>query len=173
VSGLARDPDPASGPVPVPDAAAMRDLGARLAAYLTAGDLVVLSGELGAGKTTLVQGLATGLGVTGPVTSPTFVLARTHHPARPGGPPLVHVDAYRLGSLAEVEDLDLDATLAEAVTVVEWGAGKVEGLSADRLEVEIHRPTGGDAGETRWVRWRGVGPRWAAGVPDPGQPAAR
>src|SRR5438094_5053580 len=101
----------------------MRDLGRRLAALLRAGDLVILVGGLGAGKTTLAQGIGAGLGVRGPVLSPTFVIARVH---RDGRIPLVHVDAYRLGSVAEVDDLDLDATLDESATVVEWGAGVVE-----------------------------------------------
>ena len=95
---------------------------------------MLLSGELGAGKTTLARGLGAGLGVRGDVTSPTFVIARVH-PSLTGGPALVHVDAYRLGGLAEVDDLDLDASLDESVTVVEWGEGKVEGLAEDRLEV--------------------------------------
>src|ERR1700704_5729814 len=103
----------------------MRALGRRLAAVLRPGDLVILAGPLGAGKTTLVQGIGTGLGVRGPVTSPTFVIARVH-PSLVGGPSLVHVDAYRLGDALEVDDLDLDASLAESVTVVEWGEGKVE-----------------------------------------------
>jgi len=144
-------------------------LGRRLGALLRAGDLVVLSGDLGAGKTTLTQGLADGLGVRGPVTSPTFVIARVH-PSLGGGPPLVHVDAYRLGSLAEVEDLDLDASAGEAVTVVEWGAGLVEDLAGDRLEVDLQRPHGaGDAAthpdevpvEPRRVSLRAHGARWA------------
>src|SRR4051794_3460047 len=92
----------------IPTAAAMRDLGVRLAASLRAGDLLVLSGDLGAGKTTLTQGIGAGLRVRGPVTSPTFVIARVH-PSLCGGPPLVHVDAYRLGGFAELDDLDLDA----------------------------------------------------------------
>jgi tRNA threonylcarbamoyladenosine biosynthesis protein TsaE len=138
----------------------MRELGRQLAGVLRAGDLVVLGGDLGAGKTTLTQGLGVGLGVRGDVTSPTFVLARIHR----GPVDLVHVDAYRLGSLAEVDGLDLDASLDESVTVVEWGGGKVEGLSADRLEVDVHRPAGEGTGETRTVTLRGVGPRWA-GVP--------
>jgi len=145
-------------------------LGRRLGALLRAGDLVVLSGDLGAGKTTLTQGLADGLGVRGPVTSPTFVIARVH-PSLTGGPPLVHVDAYRLGSLAEVEDLDLDASAGEAVTVVEWGTGLVEDLAGDRLEVDLQRPHGaGAAGshpdevpvEPRRVSLRPCGPRWAS-----------
>ncbi|MEV5711033.1 tRNA (adenosine(37)-N6)-threonylcarbamoyltransferase complex ATPase subunit type 1 TsaE [Actinoallomurus sp. NPDC052274] len=132
----------------------MRELGRRLAAALRAGDLVVLSGPLGAGKTTLTQGLGDGLKVRGPITSPTFVIARVH-PSLAGGPALVHVDAYRLGGLDEVDDLDLD--LQDAVTVVEWGEGMVEELSEDRLEVMIER---GDT-EERTVRITGVGARWA------------
>src|SRR4029078_11058345 len=100
----------------------MRDLGRRLAPLLRAGDLVIVAGGLGAGKTTLTQGIGAGLGVRGPVTSPTFVIARVH-PSRVGGPPLVHVDAYRLGGALELDDLDLDADVADSVTVVEWGHG--------------------------------------------------
>ncbi|GGO06566.1 tRNA threonylcarbamoyladenosine biosynthesis protein TsaE [Microbispora rosea subsp. aerata] len=134
-----------------------RALGARLAALLGPGDLVVLSGPLGAGKTTLVQGIAEGLKVRGPVTSPTFVIARVH-PSLCGGPALVHVDAYRLGGTLEVDDLDLDASLEESVTVVEWGEGLVEGLSEDRLEIHVDR---GAEGEERRVRVTGVGSRWS------------
>jgi tRNA threonylcarbamoyladenosine biosynthesis protein TsaE len=132
----------------------MRELGRRLAGILRAGDLVVLSGPLGAGKTTLAQGVGDGLGVRGPITSPTFVIARVH-PALAGGPPLVHADAYRLGGIDEVDDLDLDTE--DAVTLVEWGEGLVEGLSEDRLEITIER------GETeeRSVTLTGVGARWA------------
>lgn len=114
----------------------MRALGQRLAPALRAGDLVVLVGRLGAGKTVLVQGIAAGLGVTSPVVSPTFVIARVHPEGRL---PLVHVDAYRLGSIAEVDDLDLDAALSDSVTVVEWGEGLVEHLVDSRLEVRIDR----------------------------------
>ncbi|MCT9928651.1 tRNA (adenosine(37)-N6)-threonylcarbamoyltransferase complex ATPase subunit type 1 TsaE [Planotetraspora sp. A-T 1434] len=135
----------------------MRALGAGVATLLRAGDLVVLSGPLGAGKTTLVQGIAEGLKVRGPITSPTFVIARVH-PSLSGGPALVHADAYRLGGFLEVDDLDLDASLDESVTVVEWGEGLVEGLSEDRLEIHIER---GDEGERRLVRLHGVGPRWS------------
>jgi tRNA threonylcarbamoyladenosine biosynthesis protein TsaE len=146
--------------VVLPTAADTAALGRRLAGLLRAGDLVLLSGDLGAGKTTLTRGLGQALGVRGEVTSPTFVIARVH-PALGDGPPLVHVDAYRLGSLAEVDDLDLDATLDESVTVVEWGTGKVEGLSEDRLEIVLHR--GSDsADETRTATLRPVGPRWSA-----------
>lgn len=144
-----------------------RALGAALARLLRAGDLVVLTGELGAGKTTLTQGLAEGLGVRGPVTSPTFVLSRVH-PSLRGGPALVHVDAYRLGAPAEVDDLDLDASLPDAVTVVEWGAGLVEQLSADRLEVRLRRPAVEGDGEEREVELRAVGSRWD-GVGLPGE----
>jgi tRNA threonylcarbamoyladenosine biosynthesis protein TsaE len=136
---------------------AMRDLGERLAAQLEAGDLVVLSGRLGAGKTTFAQGIGRGLGVAGDVLSPTFVIARAH---RGGRVPFVHVDAYRLASIDEVDDLDLDATLEESVTVVEWGEGLVEGLSGERLDVVIERPSD-DADETRSVQISGVGARWA------------
>jgi tRNA threonylcarbamoyladenosine biosynthesis protein TsaE len=141
-----------------------RRFGRRLATLLRAGDLVLLSGALGAGKTTLTQGIGDGLGVRGPVTSPTFVIARVHPPLG-DGPPLVHVDAYRLGGLAEVDDLDLDASLDESVTVVEWGEGKVEDLSDDRLEVGLQRSdglVGGDysADESRTVSVRPFGRRW-------------
>jgi tRNA threonylcarbamoyladenosine biosynthesis protein TsaE len=150
--------------VQVQTAAAMRDLGRRLAGVLRAGDLVLLEGPLGAGKTTLVQGLGEGLGVRGRVTSPTFVIARVH-PSLTGGPALVHADAYRLASPAEVDDLDLDASLAASVTVVEWGGGLAEGLAADRLEIAIDRPRAARSGasegdEPRTVRIAGIGPRW-------------
>lgn len=137
----------------------MRGLGEELAALLRPGDLAVLSGPLGAGKTTLVQGIAEGLKVRGPITSPTFVIARVH-PSLSGGPALVHADAYRLGGDLEVDDLDLDASLEESVTVVEWGEGLVEGLADDRLEILIGRGASGEPGEERTVTLRGVGPRW-------------
>ncbi|HYB14194.1 MAG TPA: tRNA (adenosine(37)-N6)-threonylcarbamoyltransferase complex ATPase subunit type 1 TsaE [Streptosporangiaceae bacterium] len=140
-------------------AAAMRDLGRELAALLRAGDVVILTGPLGAGKTTLVQGIGEGLAVRGPVTSPTFVIARVHRPLAGSGPSLVHADAYRLGSIAEVDDLDLDADAASAVTVVEWGEGLAEGLAEDRLEISIE-PAGD--GEARTVRLAGRGARWNA-----------
>ena len=149
----------------------MRAVGARIARWLVPGDLVVLSGGLGAGKTTLTQGLAEGLGVRGPVTSPTFVIARVH-PSLVGGPALVHVDAYRLGSLDEVDDLDLDASLEDSVTVVEWGEGQVEALAESRLEVALTIDPAasadpGTAAERRLVRVRGVGARWAGGLRRP------
>ena len=124
----------------VADAEAMRRLATDVAKRCRAGDVVVLSGPLGAGKTTFTQGLAVGLGVAGPVTSPTFVIARVHR-STVGGPDLVHVDAYRLGGLAELEDLDLDASLAESVTVVEWGEGLAETLSPEVVRVQIERDT--------------------------------
>jgi tRNA threonylcarbamoyladenosine biosynthesis protein TsaE len=135
----------------------MRDLGRRLAALLRAGDLVILAGPLGAGKTTLVQGIGAGLGVRGPVTSPTFVIARVHPPLAGGGPALVHADAYRLGSFGEVDDLDLDTDAGSAVTVVEWGTGLAEPLAEDRLEISIEPDTDGDV---RTVRINGRGARW-------------
>ncbi|KRV47169.1 tRNA threonylcarbamoyladenosine biosynthesis protein TsaE [Wenjunlia vitaminophila] len=147
----------------------MRELGRRLAAALRPGDLVLLTGALGAGKTTLTRGVGEGLGVRGAVTSPTFVIARVH-PSTVGGPPLVHVDAYRLGGgLDEMEDLDLDVSLPESVVVVEWGEGRVEELSQDYLQVVIERTTGGagteapdaEPDEDRAVTLRGVGARWA------------
>lgn len=144
----------------VPTADDMHALGRRLAALLRAGDLVVLSGDLGAGKTTLTQGLGAGLDVRGAVTSPTFVIARVH-PSTSAGPPLVHVDAYRLGGFAEVDDLDLDASAEESVTVVEWGEGKVEELAESRLEVQIRR-SADEADERRWVMLRARGCRWSA-----------
>jgi len=120
----------------VPTAEQMRALGRRLAGLLRAGDLVLLSGPLGAGKTTLTQGIGAGLGVRGAVTSPTFVIARVH-PNLSAGPDLVHADAYRLGSRAEVDDLDLDTDLATAITVVEWGEGLAEDLAPSFLSVRI------------------------------------
>jgi tRNA threonylcarbamoyladenosine biosynthesis protein TsaE len=143
----------------VATAVEMRDLGRRLAKLLRAGDLVILAGPLGAGKTTLVQGIGEGLGVRGPVTSPTFVIARVHPPVSGSGPSLVHADAYRLGSISEVDDLDLDADATTAVTVVEWGSGLAEGLAEDRLEISIEPDLDGDA---RTVRLNGHGPRWHA-----------
>ena len=168
-------------------------LAAGLGAQLQAGDLLVLTGELGAGKTTFTQGLGEGLGVRAGIISPTFVLVRIHpnlpHGPRPGGPDLVHVDAYRLGSASEIDDIDLENTLDSAVTVVEWGRGRVEHLSESRLEVDLLRSLGGgthapvadgpaaagpertqdpevldfdtdDDDEPRTIVIRGFGPRW-------------
>ena len=151
----------------------MHELGLELARSLRAGDVLVLTGPLGAGKTTLTRGIGEGLNVRGPVTSPTFVLARTH-PSLDGGTPLVHVDAYRLTNALELDDLDID--FARSITVVEWGRGFVEGLTDSWLDVEIERPQGAeprlDANldadsdddatvETRTVTITGHGQRWA------------
>ena len=144
-----------------------RDLGARLAGIARAGDLILLTGPLGAGKTALTQGIGAGLAVTGAVTSPTFVISRVH---RGGRLPLVHVDAYRLGGRLELDDLDLDASVEDSLTVVEWGEGVAEQLSDGYLEVHLDRvdeetdvrvahliPRGGD-----WPdRLRDLGPEWA------------
>jgi tRNA threonylcarbamoyladenosine biosynthesis protein TsaE len=139
----------------IESAQAMADLGTRLADRLRAGDVVVLSGELGAGKTTLVQGIARGLGISDRVTSPTFVIARVYR--REGGPSLVHADAYRLGSSLELEDIDVDAELDSAITIVEWGRGKIEALAPERLE--LHIDVLGD--DSRMVSAEAVGSRWA------------
>lgn len=171
-----------TGPVhlTITDPDAMEKLGARIAAGLTAGDIVLLTGELGAGKTTLTRGLGAALDVRGAVTSPTFVLARTH--PRRDGAPLVHVDAYRLTDARELDDLDLD--FAASITVVEWGAGLLEHLVDEWLAVTIERPRGADGQEgdsaqldpsqepaeavdpgepvePRSVTVEGFGPRWA------------
>lgn len=157
-------------------------LGAALAEVLRAGDLLVLTGELGAGKTTFTQGLGEGLGVREGIISPTFVLVRIHpnlpDGPNPGGPDLVHVDAYRLGSASEIDDIDLENTMDSSVTVVEWGRDRVEHLSESRLEVELHRTIGNgivggpqgtdgvldfeaeDDDEPRTIIIRGFGPRW-------------
>jgi tRNA threonylcarbamoyladenosine biosynthesis protein TsaE len=132
-----------------------RAFGEHLAERLGPGDLVILTGHLGAGKTTLTQGIGAGLGIRGVITSPTFVIARVH-PSLGDGPDLVHVDAYRLGGTAELDDLDLDTDVDEAVTVVEWGEGLAESLSNDRLELSL-KLTGDDE---RTVTLTPVGPRW-------------
>ena len=148
----------------VPTADAMRALGAEVGAACAGGDVIVLSGDLGAGKTTFTQGLAGGLGIVEPVTSPTFVIARVH-PSPTGGPDLVHVDAYRLGSSVELDDLDLDADLERSVVVVEWGSGVAEGLSASRLDIVIKRPAADDD-ETRSVAISAHGERWTRALQD-------
>ena len=150
-----------------------RSFGRALASLLRAGDLVVLTGDLGAGKTTLTQGLAEGLGVRGPATSPTFVIARVH-PSLVGGPDLVHADAYRLSGLDELDDLDLDASLGDSVTVVEWGHGLAEELTDDRLEVVLVADPGTEA---RTVTVTAHGRRWddvdLAALTHPGAGAVR
>lgn len=165
----------------------MHEVGVRLGRMLTAGDLLILTGPLGAGKTTLTRGIGEGLGVRGPVQSPTFVIARTH-PSLVGGAPLVHVDAYRLANSDELEDLDLD--FEASVVVAEWGAGVLE-PTGSWIEIEIQRPTGAGqdpdpaaelteaaAGptatpvddwsealvEARRMTLTGHGPRWAEGI---------
>ncbi len=142
----------------VPTADDMRALGAKMARLLRAGDFVLTSGDLGAGKTTFTQGLGEGLDVEGPVISPTFVISRIHA-ARGQGPDLVHVDAYRLGDWAEVEDLDLDESFPTSVTLVEWGETIAESLSDDRIEISIIRSNDPED-ETRTVEFAGVGQRW-------------
>ena len=168
-------------------------LAGKLAELLRAGDLIILSGELGAGKTTFTQGLGRSLGVREGIISPTFVLVRIH-PNRPdgpnpGGPDLVHVDAYRLGTPGEIDDIDLENTMESSVTVVEWGVGRVEHLAASRLEIDLVRAVGAslpaaraepffaetglaetdfsasfdadeDDDEPRTLRLNTVGPRW-------------
>jgi tRNA threonylcarbamoyladenosine biosynthesis protein TsaE len=145
------------------DASATRELGRSLTEVLAPGDLVILVGDLGAGKTTLAQGIGAGLGVEGTVASPTFIIARAHRPA-PGRPALIHVDAYRLGSLAELDDLDLDESIDDAVTVVEWGAGIAEVLAESHLVITLERERGGAMGDpeagVRTATLEGHGPRW-------------
>ena len=145
--------------VAAPAAGDTRDVGRRMAKLLRAGDMLILSGDLGAGKTTFTQGLGEGLGVRGNITSPTFVIARVH-PSLSDGPALVHADAYRLGDSAELDDLDLDASLDDAVTVVEWGTGLAEALTEDRLEVRITRATGTSPSDARSIELNPVGARW-------------
>jgi len=128
--------DPLVGVHEITSPADMEALGRRMGGMLRAGDLVVLTGPLGAGKTTLTRGIGAGLGIRGPVQSPTFVIARTH-PSLVGGAPLVHVDAYRLGTAAELDDLDVD--LDGSVVVVEWGRGMVDGIVDRWWEVELDR----------------------------------
>ncbi|WP_309108196.1 tRNA (adenosine(37)-N6)-threonylcarbamoyltransferase complex ATPase subunit type 1 TsaE [Arthrobacter sp.] len=179
------------------------ELAAAIGSVLEAGDLLVLTGELGAGKTTFTQGLGEGLGVRAGIISPTFVLVRIHpnlsEGPRPGGPDLVHVDAYRLESASEIDDIDLENTMDSSVTVVEWGRERVEHLSDSRLEVELYRRLGSaglpsvsyspespehaspeqaavldfapeDDDEPRTIVIRGFGPRWARQPSWPGIP---
>ncbi|MDO4665265.1 MAG: tRNA (adenosine(37)-N6)-threonylcarbamoyltransferase complex ATPase subunit type 1 TsaE [Actinomycetaceae bacterium] len=126
----------------VKNAAETKALGRALARYVRAGDLVMLNGNLGAGKTTFTQGLGAGMNVRGQVSSPTFIVARVHPPLQEGGVPLIHADAYRITDTTDLETLDLESSLDQAVTVIEWGEGKTEGLSEDRLEIFVKRPEG-------------------------------
>ncbi|MGQ4576289.1 tRNA (adenosine(37)-N6)-threonylcarbamoyltransferase complex ATPase subunit type 1 TsaE [Dermabacteraceae bacterium P7006] len=143
-----------------------RDVARALAGVLRPGDMLVLDGALGAGKTTFTQGLGEALGVRGPVASPTFVIARVH-PSLVGGSELVHVDAYRLQGGFEIDDLDLDADMDRAVTVVEWGRDRVEHLADSHLLVQLDRSVSEAPGETdsldeeRSITLAGHGPRWA------------
>jgi tRNA threonylcarbamoyladenosine biosynthesis protein TsaE len=144
-----------SSSIELPEADDTRMAGEGLGKLLAPGDLLLLTGELGAGKTTLAQGIGAGLGIRGPVTSPTYVIARVH-PSMIGGPALVHVDAYRLGDAAELDDLDLDTDLDEAVTLVEWGSGLAETLATSRLEIRLERAED----DVRTMTLTPVGPRW-------------
>jgi tRNA threonylcarbamoyladenosine biosynthesis protein TsaE len=149
--------DRSAGTAELPTAEDTKALGARLGALLRAGDVVVLSGPLGAGKTVLAKGIAEAMDVDGPVTSPTFVLARVHRARQPGAPAMVHVDMYRLldhpgtDLLGELDSLDLDTDLADAVVVVEWGEGIVERLSERHLDIRLER---GSDTEVRTAIWR-------------------
>ncbi len=149
--------------IKVPTSGAMVRLGERLAQLLERGDVILSAGDLGAGKTTLTQGIGRGLGSEGPIISPTFVLSRIH-PSSIGRPTLMHVDAYRLSTATELDDLDLDATVADSITVVEWGRGIAEGLAEDRLEIDIWTSpadfSAADDDSERVVTIRAVGTRW-------------
>ncbi|EHB58359.1 Uncharacterized protein family UPF0079, ATPase [Mycolicibacterium rhodesiae JS60] len=145
-----------SGTIELPTVEDTIALGERLGRQLRAGDVVVLSGPLGAGKTALTKGIALGMDAEGPVTSPTFVLARVHRARRPGQPELVHVDVYRLlehtgaDLLAELDSLDLDADLDDAVVVVEWGEGLAERLSQNHLDITLTRDADSDVRTATW-----------------------
>jgi tRNA threonylcarbamoyladenosine biosynthesis protein TsaE len=149
--------------IKVPTSEAMLRLGERLAALLQHGDVILAAGDLGAGKTTLTQGIGHGLGSEGPIISPTFVLSRIH-PSGIGRPSLIHVDAYRLSTATELDDLDLDATVADSITVVEWGQGIAENLSEDRLEIDIWTSEADSSATSddseRVVTFRPIGARW-------------
>ena len=134
----------------LPDVADTENLGRELAASLSAGDLVILDGPLGAGKTALARGIGAGLGVSGRVSSPTFIIAREHRPGSPDRPGMVHVDAYRLGGLEDLDALDLDTELTDAVVVVEWGEGVVERLTDRHLLVRLRRDDDSDIRRAQW-----------------------
>ena len=155
----------------VPTSEAMVELGRRIGSLLRAGDLVILDGQLGAGKTTFSRGVGDALGIRGPVTSPTFVISRVH-PSLVGGPAMVHVDAYRLAALDDIDTLDLDESLEEAVTIVEWGTDRVERIADSWLTVHLERSAGLDSAdsnysddrrdEIREVRITAHGPAWVS-----------
>lgn len=138
----------------LPEVTDTEALGRELGTLLRAGDLVILDGPLGAGKTALARGIAAGLGVQGRVSSPTFIIAREHRAGSPDGPGMIHVDAYRLGGLEELDALDLDTDLEAAVVVVEWGEGVVERLADRHLLVRLRRDPDTDVrhAEWEWVR---------------------
>lgn len=159
--------DEGAGTATLPTEADTVALGSRLGARLRAGDVVVLTGPLGAGKTVLAKGIAAAMDVDGPVTSPSYVLARVHPPRRPGTPTMIHVDMYRLldhthdqgaDLLGELDSLDLDSDLDDAVVVVEWGEGLVERLAERHLDIRLERVTHSDVRIATW-RWadRGAG----------------
>lgn len=145
-----------SGAAELPTLEDTISLGIRLGEELRAGDVVVLSGPLGAGKTALAKGIAIGMDVDGPVTSPTFVLARVHRPRQHGDPAMIHVDIYRLldddraDLLAELDSLDLDTDLEDAVVVVEWGEGLAERLSDNHLDVTLARRPDSEIRTATW-----------------------
>ncbi len=134
----------------LPEVGDTEALGRELADVLAAGDLVILDGPLGAGKTALARGIAAGLGVAGRVSSPTFIIAREHRPGRPGRPGMIHVDAYRLGGLEELDALDLDTDLADSVVVVEWGEGVAERLTDRHLVVRLRRQPDSEVRRAEW-----------------------
>ncbi|NDK89057.1 tRNA (adenosine(37)-N6)-threonylcarbamoyltransferase complex ATPase subunit type 1 TsaE [Gordonia desulfuricans] len=142
--------DNSAGQRELPEVADTEALGFDLAQHLSAGDLVILDGPLGAGKTALARGIAAGLGVVGRVSSPTFIIAREHRPGAPGAPWMVHVDAYRLGGLDELDALDLDTEIADAVVVVEWGEGVAERLADRHLIVRLRRDPDTDVRHAEW-----------------------
>jgi tRNA threonylcarbamoyladenosine biosynthesis protein TsaE len=147
----------------IDSAEAMEMFGAALAAVARAGDVIVLTGELGAGKTTFARGFGAGLGLETPVSSPTFIVARTHARSQAGLPALVHIDAYRLGSAAELEELDVDLT--QSIVLAEWAAPFASVLADSWLEIELVRPRAtsvaheDEGGEPRGVLISVHGPR--------------
>ena len=151
----AGDPGAAAHARALPTAEDTETLGTELAHQLSTGDLVILDGPLGAGKTVLARGIAAGLGVVGRVSSPTFIIAREHRAASPGRPAMIHVDAYRLGGLDELDALDLDTDLTDAVVVVEWGEGVAERLTDRHLRIRLRRNPDDDVRHAEWA--------WVAG----------